>query len=196
MLTVICVEVLFRVAHQALPIPLSPLLYTLAARSVELAVILSLAFGSCGIRARSIPREIMVGAGISLAFAALVMTTDLLSRLAVSGGILKLVLQRQQVPDPLLFLVTGCVVAPFVEELFFRGMFYSMLRERLPVAISVVVSALAFAGLHGFLNPVQVIGGLLFAAVFEWRRSIWAPYTVHAAANLGIWALPWVYPLW
>ncbi|HQJ08974.1 MAG TPA: CPBP family intramembrane metalloprotease, partial [Deltaproteobacteria bacterium] len=150
----------------------------------------------CGIKAGSIRTELLIGIGISAAFGAAVVSADLLSMLMIEGGILKILIARQQVPDPLLFFVTGCVFAPFVEELFFRGLFYSWLRERLPVAISVFFSALAFASIHGFLSPVQITGGLLFAVIFEWRKNIWAPYTVHAIANTGIWILPWIYPFW
>ncbi|HQG33160.1 MAG TPA: CPBP family intramembrane metalloprotease, partial [Deltaproteobacteria bacterium] len=195
-IAVVCCEVVFRLAYHSLPLSVDPLLYTLGVRFAETAVILSLAFPVCGIKAGSIRTELLIGIGISAAFGAAVVSADLLSMLMIEGGILKILIARQQVPDPLLFFVTGCVFAPFVEELFFRGLFYSWLRERLPVAISVFFSALAFASIHGFLSPVQITGGLLFAVIFEWRKNIWAPYTVHAIANTGIWILPWIYPFW
>lgn len=196
MIAVVCCEVVFRLAYHVLPLSVDPLLYTLGARSVEMLIILSLAFPVCGIQAESVGREILVGVGIAAAFGGAVVSADLASRLIVKGGILKIMIGRQEVSNPLLFFVTGCVFAPFVEELFFRGLFYSWLRERLPIVISVVFSALAFASIHGFLSPVQITGGLLFAAVFEWRKNIWAPYTVHVIANTGIWIFPWIYPFW
>lgn len=193
-IAVVCCEVVIRLAYHSLSLSVDPLLYTLGARIVEMIVILTLAFPVCGIKAKSIGTEVFIGVGISAAFGAAVISADLLSRLVVSGGILKGLIASQQVSDPLLFFATGCVFAPFVEELFFRGLFYSWLRERLPIAIAVVLSALAFASIHGFLSPVQITGGLLFAVIFEWRKNIWAPYTVHAIANTGIWILPWIYP--
>jgi len=193
-IAVVCCEVVLRLAYRGLFLSVDPLLYTLGVRAVEMAVILSLAFPVSGVKAKSIGTEILVGIGISAAFGAAVISADLLSRPVVEGGVLKVLIARQRVSDPLLFFVTGCVFAPFVEELFFRGLFYSWLRERLPAAASVVFSALAFASIHGFLSPVQITGGLLFAVIFEWRKNVWAPYTVHAIANTGIWILPWIYP--
>ena len=61
----------------------------------------------------------------------------------------------------------------------------------MPPAAAIVLSSLLFAGLHpGF--AVQLVGGLLFASLFEWRKSIWAGFIVHAAANFGIWLIPWI----
>jgi membrane protease YdiL (CAAX protease family) len=193
-IAVVCCEAAFRLAYHGLSLSVDPLLYTLGVRAAETAVILCLAFPVCGIEAKSIGTELLIGIGISAVFGAAVVSVDLLSRLTIKGGILKILIGGQQVSDPLLFFMTGCVFAPFVEELFFRGLFYSRLRERLPVVISVVFSALAFASIHGFLSPVQITGGLLFAVIFEWRKNVWAPYTVHAIANTGIWMLPWIYP--
>lgn len=195
-IAVIICEAAFRLAYPALSLSVDPLLYTLGARAVEMTVILSLGFSVSGIKAESIRTEILIGIGAAAAFGALAVAVDLLSRLVLTGGILKLMIARQQVSDPLLFFVVGCVVAPFAEELFFRGLFYSWLRERLPIVLSVIFSALAFASIHGFLSPVQITGGLLFAAIFEWRKNVWAPYTLHAIANFGIWMFPWIYPLW
>jgi membrane protease YdiL (CAAX protease family) len=195
-IAVICCEIVFRLAYNTLSLSVDPLLYTLGARIVEMIVILSLAFSICGVKAKSIGTEVLIGIGISAAFGAVVISADLLSRLILKGGVLKILIAGQHVSDPLLFFVVGCAVAPFVEELFFRGLFYSWLRERLPIAFSVVLSALAFASMHGFLDTVQIMGGILFAVIFEWRKNIWAPYTVHAIANFGIWILPSIYPFW
>jgi membrane protease YdiL (CAAX protease family) len=83
------------------------------------------------------------------------------------------------------------VFGPFVEELFFRGVLYSWIRERMPAATAIALSSLIFAGLHpGF--AIQFIGGLLFASLFEWRRNVWPGFIVHAAANVGIWIVPWM----
>ena len=89
----------------------------------------------------------------------------------------------------------GCIFAPLVEELFFRGIIYGWLRQSLPVPVAVLASAVLFASMHGFFSPVQLIGGLAFAAIYEWRRSIWAAYVLHGLANAGIWLIGMVYPL-
>lgn len=195
-LIVILVELGFRLVYSTVSLPVNPLLFTLMVRLAETLVILGLAFHLSGARARSILREILIGTGVAAAFGVMVVLGDAASRALLEGGALRLLIGRQVVADPVLFFLAGCVIAPFAEELFFRGLLYSWLRQRMPVIVSVVVSALFFAGMHGFIAPVQLAGGLIFAGLYEWRGSVWAPYTVHAAANLGIWVLPWLYPSW
>lgn len=195
-ITILCCEILFRLAYQTFNLQTDPLVYTLLARLFELFIILDTAYGLSGLKARSLKTEILIGLGVSLAFGVAVLLVDLASRMAITGGILKTMLGRQEVQNPLFFFLVGCIIGPLVEELFFRGLFYSWLRQRLPIQISIILSTLAFASMHGFFSPIQLIGGLVFAALFEWRKNIWVPYIVHVAANTGIWVVPLVYPFW
>lgn len=192
-------ELLFRLAYANLLLPAGPpfdtdavkLLYTAAARVAQCAAIILLALDLCGLKTESPRNEALVGIGVSLAFGAAVLLSDLAIRPFFAGGWLSLLLSRQTVAEPMLFFLVGCVLGPFAEELFFRGTLYAWLRERMPPAVAIALSSLLFAGLHpGF--AVQFIGGLLFASLFEWRKSIWAGFIVHAAANLGIWLIPWI----
>lgn len=195
LIAVVCCEVVMRLVYRTAPVPFDPLLFNLGARLVEMLIILTFAWPVSGVRAQSVMNEILIGVGVSALFGVAMVALDLASKLVSGSGLLGLIIHKQQVSNPLLFFLTGCVVAPFVEELFFRGLFYAWLRERLPAVFCIVLSAVAFAGLHGFFSPVQLAGGLIFAGLFEWRKNIWAPYIVHAAANLGIWIFPWIYPL-
>jgi membrane protease YdiL (CAAX protease family) len=185
-------EVLFR--YLAGHVPVNTLTYTLAVRLFQMVLILSLSLQYCGILTKRVFHEISMGISVAAVFGILVILTDLGSRLVYPDGILQLLIARQQVDTPLLFLLTGCIVGPFVEELFFRGLLYSWMRQRTSLAIAIVLSSLLFASLHGTVSPVQLIGGLLFATLFEWRKNIWAPFTVHCLANVGIWLVPYLYP--
>lgn len=202
-LMIILSELVLRLVYTHLLLPADPLFgtaaaklfYTAAARLLQTGLILFLAFDLCGIRTAAPGREILIGAGVAAAFGAAVLLSDLAGRLLLQGGWLELVLARQSVTDPLLFFLVGCVLGPFAEELFFRGLLYSWLREGMPAVLAVALSSLLFAGVHqGFF--VQLAGGLLFGVVFEWRKNIWAAFVVHAAANFGIWIVPWIHPFW
>ncbi len=193
-IAVCIVEVIFRAAYDFIRI--DPLIYTLFARAIEMLIIFALAFRKCGITNTSIKVELAWGFGIALAFALIVFLVDLASRLALPGGVLQVLLIKQQVTNVLGFFIVGCLFAPFVEELFFRGLVYALLRDRIPVIAAIAVSALMFASMHGFIAPVQLIGGVIFAGIYEWRGNIWAAYVVHVLGNFGIWILPWVYPFW
>lgn len=77
------------------------------------------------------------------------------------------------------------VVAPFAEEIGFRGLFFPWLRERIGLIAGVAVSALFFASLHGvpqLIPSLAVIGGSL--AVFYHRcGSIYPVIVAHGVFN-------------
>ncbi len=171
------------------------LAYTLVARLIEMAVILGFSFQLCGIKTVSVPRELAAGLAVSCIFGALVLLADLSSRLILNGGLLPLLIAKHHVNSPMLYLLAGCLFGPFVEELFFRGLLYSWIRERIPAVPSIIITSLLFSSVHGFLSPIQFIGGILFASIYEWRKNIWAPFVVHALGNIGIWIVPYIYPL-
>ncbi|MBI2324576.1 MAG: CPBP family intramembrane metalloprotease [Chloroflexi bacterium] len=81
-------------------------------------------------------------------------------------------------------LTTGAVVAPFAEEVLFRGLIFGGLAQRIPFAAAAAISALLFALSHGLgvVAPIFVLG-LGLAYVYARSGSIWAPMTTHAVVN-------------
>jgi membrane protease YdiL (CAAX protease family) len=83
------------------------------------------------------------------------------------------------------------VVAPFVEEVFFRGFFYRALRTRYTVAVAAVVDGAIFGVIHfnfegadGLLIlPPLAILGVIFCLVYEKTKSLWAVIGMHAFNN-------------
>jgi len=83
------------------------------------------------------------------------------------------------------------LVAPFVEELIFRGFFQRILEYRLnDITKSVLYSALTFAIIH--FNPwwvvqIYIIG--VFMGYVAWRtNSIWISFVIHAINNgVAVW---------
>ncbi len=86
-------------------------------------------------------------------------------------------------------LVVMAGLAPVVEEWFFRGVIYRLFRQAFGMAPAVVLSALAFASVHGSLLSPQLAGGLLFAVAYEASRCLWVPVLLHAGANAAVWWL-------
>jgi membrane protease YdiL (CAAX protease family) len=78
-----------------------------------------------------------------------------------------------------------CLVAPFVEEVLFRGILYTWLRRRWGVAVSSVVSGICFSLLHGivWLIPAIALLGVLLAVIYEKSGSIWPSIVTHATFN-------------
>jgi hypothetical protein len=87
--------------------------------------------------------------------------------------------------DALAMLFLAGFAAPFGEELLFRGILYSMFRERWGIWIGVLVSSFLFGLIHGNL-AVGLTGfllGILTAIVFEYSKSLWTAVLVHTLNN-------------
>jgi uncharacterized protein len=98
---------------------------------------------------------------------------------AISGG-------NELTTTQLLFLfvlISG--LAPFAEELFFRGMIYPLLRRRLPAAAAITINAALFAVVHFIppLLPGLFIIGLFLAYLRERSGSIWPCVLYHFIQN-------------
>ncbi len=84
-------------------------------------------------------------------------------------------------------LFTGVAIAPIAEELFFRGMVYRYFKQMSPTWIAVVVQAVLFGFAHTFGVFHALLASLLgvsFALVYEWRKTIVAPMSLHVLQNL------------
>jgi membrane protease YdiL (CAAX protease family) len=91
-------------------------------------------------------------------------------------------------------LVTVAVVAPFVEEFYFRGILLSWLGRKIGIVAAAVASALIFAllhlrfvarpGLEGWmLTGLIAMVGLVNAVLALRTRSLWPPIAFHAGYN-------------
>jgi membrane protease YdiL (CAAX protease family) len=79
------------------------------------------------------------------------------------------------------------VLAPVMEEIWFRGWMYRAVRAHFSAQFAIVASAVLFAVAHmseGNPLPVsQLIGGLVFAYAFERTGGIWVPAILHMLGN-------------
>ncbi|HEY7350339.1 MAG TPA: type II CAAX endopeptidase family protein [Ktedonobacterales bacterium] len=106
--------------------------------------------------------------------------------ITVQTNVDELLARANNAPWTTLAIIIGAViVAPFCEEIFFRGYFFQGLRLRLSVWLAVVLSAVIFGLTHGdpgSLVLLVVIGLLL--AIFRWRtRSLWPGMALHMVNN-------------
>jgi membrane protease YdiL (CAAX protease family) len=85
------------------------------------------------------------------------------------------------------FLTLVFLVAPVVEELFFRGMLYNALRQRLHLVLAVPLQAIVFGLSHPFgladMTGVALLG-VAFALVYEWRQTLLTPILMHFLVNV------------
>jgi hypothetical protein len=88
-------------------------------------------------------------------------------------------------------------VAPFVEELVFRGVLLSGLASRMPIGWAMLASAVVFGCVHlpdfkfaWYPVPALIILGLVSAWLRVRTRSLWPSITLHATNNF-IAAIAW-----
>lgn len=90
----------------------------------------------------------------------------------------------------LLLAVLVVCVAPFVEELVFRGVLLSGLASRMPIGWAMLASAIVFGCVHlpdfkfaWYPVPALIILGLASAWLRVRTRSLWPSITLHATNN-------------
>lgn len=134
--------------------------------------------------------------GIGLAFFSLVFT-DLLSRWVPKS----LPIDRffRDTSSTYLLTLFGVLVAPFVEELFFRGFFYPALARTAGTGISMVVTAAAFAVVHQEqLAHAWVplawlfLFGIVQARVRAKTKSVATCVLIHTAYNATLFVLVFI----
>jgi CAAX protease family protein len=88
------------------------------------------------------------------------------------------------------FLLVG-VVAPFVEEVAFRGVVFAGLRGRFGTAWAAVASGALFGIVH--LQPLETVPlaliGVALAWIFSRSRSLWPAIIAHGAYNVVVLAI-------
>lgn len=94
----------------------------------------------------------------------------------------------------LLLLVTAGVIAPVIEELFFRGFLFGMYRRRQHAFVAYAVSGVVFTLLHlepGRMTPAQMGGlavgilmlALILSFMFDRTESLYPSMLAHALNN-------------
>lgn len=87
-------------------------------------------------------------------------------------------------------------VAPFVEEIFFRGFVYSAIRKKVGAKWAIPISAVIFAVIHvrlWLIVPVVAIGAVL-AYLYEKEGSLGPPIILHCFNNVFSLAILYFFP--
>ena len=81
--------------------------------------------------------------------------------------------------------VVVALVAPFVEELTYRGLGFAAVRDAFGAAAAVAVTGIAFGLAHGLVIalPVLTIFGVILALLRLKTASLYPPIALHALFN-------------
>ena len=90
-----------------------------------------------------------------------------------------------------LFFLVGALIGPLAEEIFFRGIMYGFFR-RWGSLTAILSSTFLFVIAHPALPAipaVQIMGGLLFAVIYEMEGALMAPLSIHVLGNMAIFTI-------
>ena len=84
------------------------------------------------------------------------------------------------------FMIVAVVIAPMIEELFFRGFLLTYLKTHVPTWVAIIISAAVFAVAHQNLDSVLPLWilGIVLGVAYEHTGSILLPMGIHACFNL------------
>ena len=148
---------------------------------------------------RPLPLDYVLRMGLAAGLAGLIVI-DIIGNLLAQVGIRPNQMEQFQFvlsEGPLAFallLIAAAVVAPFVEELFFRGFLFGLYRQRQPRWLAYLVSSVLFTVLHlepNRMNLTQMAGlsvgifllALLLAWLYEHTGSLYPGILAHAVNN-------------
>ena len=97
-----------------------------------------------------------------------------------------------------LMALFGITLAPLLEELFFRGMLYPLIRKNAGVNVALLFTAATFALIHGAqlgyawapLLSIFVVG-VVFTLVRQRTESVAASFLMHCGYNLALFGSLW-----
>ncbi len=91
----------------------------------------------------------------------------------------------EAIDSPIWLFIVGVVVAPFVEEIFFRGFLFQGFRQRYGWVTAMLLSSAIFSAAHLDLAafiPVFILGSVL-AYVYHRSNSVWPGMVLHLLVN-------------
>lgn len=97
--------------------------------------------------------------------------------------------------DFLFLTAAGGIIGPVAEELLFRGILYTYLRQHYKIIGSVILSSVIFSAFHlnqSLVPAVQFAGGIFFACSYEFTKNIIVPCIIHITGNIFIFSIPYI----
>lgn len=90
-----------------------------------------------------------------------------------------------QLQSPIWFFIVGAIIAPLVEEVFFRGFLFQGFRQKYGWLTALLLSSAIFGAAH--LDPVSLIPtfilGCVLAFMYHRSNSLWPGIIFHATIN-------------
>ena len=138
-------------------------------------------------RVKPISTTLIVVFGVAIAQSAVVGYTLLVQQLGIEF-LIPDSLPREWANDPVSFAIiaiSAVIVAPLVEEIFFRGFIYQALRRTMAILPAALLTSLVFGIAHidpAIIIPIALVGMILLG-IYRWTGNLWSSIITHAGYN-------------
>ncbi len=87
-----------------------------------------------------------------------------------------------------LYAISGVLLAPLSEEVFFRGFLFNAISKRKGVFVGIIVSSMLFGFGHSYSNLYMIVEicfvGVFLCLIYNWRKTLLTPVLFHTGFNL------------
>lgn len=141
------------------------------------------------VNVKSITVLSLVGLCVGLFTTSVLRTPIIVNNVPVLGSLLDSLFGGSTIICFLLFLTIGSIY----KEILFRGIYFNDLKEIFPFTAAVIIQGFVY-GIYFFQTSIPLIlagavGAILFALLYTWFDSIWAPTAVEITSTLGMFLL-------
>ncbi len=131
---------------------------------------------------RQIPVLMVLGFSLQYLFQGLILIFGLDKLFPEHEELIRLIFEGG---SPLMIILSVMILAPFIEEVIFRGLIINELKGKMPFVLVIIIQALIFGVIHG--NWLQIIYasilGILLGLITTWCRSVWPAIILHISMN-------------
>lgn len=91
-------------------------------------------------------------------------------------------------------MLYSVIIAPVIEEIFFRGIAHDRLAKAMPVPLAAIISSVGFAVIHGELLAIIVafVCGLVLSLLYSKFNTVLVPIAFHIGFNLFAYATSYI----
>ena len=138
-------------------------------------------------RVKPISTTIIVVFGVAIAQTAVIGYTLLVQQLGIDF-LIPSDLTPEWADEPGFFAImaiSAVIVAPLVEEIFFRGFMYQAMRRTMAILPAALLTSLVFGIAHidpAIIIPIALVGMILLG-IYRWTGNLWSSIITHAGFN-------------
>ena len=108
--------------------------------------------------------------------------------LAISFNLIINIGNKNIEKQAILIIISTSIIGPLLEELVFRGIFFSTLKKSFSLKNSMLISVIIFTLFHGISQNILYVFmmGYLFVYCYHQSKNVLVPIIMHISSNLAV----------